>query len=210
MGSETEACPAHKNNVRGPHDSAGFTLFELLIVLAIAAILLGLGAPSFSDFRRNARLTSAANDLLAAAQLARTEAIKRQVPVSICPAAGVGADAVCGTTRYERGWITFVDQNGDCMREEGDDLLRVDNALDRTMNGPSNGSCISFGANGFARPAGAPSSSQILFCDRVWKDRVQPGTDLSAARGMLITKTGRVEIVRQLNRLNTWDIVCDE
>src|SRR5688572_3370131 len=120
MGSETEACPVHKNKVRGPHYTAGFTLFELLIVLAIAAILLGLGAPSFSDFRRNARLTSAANDLLAAAQLARTEAIKRQVPVSICPAAGVGADTVCGTTRYERGWITFVDENGDCARQEGD------------------------------------------------------------------------------------------
>src|SRR5262245_47582960 len=95
MGSRTAVGRADNNNIPGPRLqgayspartlSAGFTLFELLLVLVIVAIILGLGSPSFTDFRRNSRLTSAANDLLIANQLARTEAIKRQTTVSICP-----------------------------------------------------------------------------------------------------------------------------
>ena len=48
------------------------------------ALILGLAAPSFNEFRRNNRLTSTANDFLGAVQFARTEAIKRQQPVSVC------------------------------------------------------------------------------------------------------------------------------
>jgi type IV fimbrial biogenesis protein FimT len=208
MGSATEVSGVDYVHCRTRRRAAGFTLIELLVVLVIAAILVGIGAPSFGDFRRNARLTGAANDLLAAANLARTEAIKRQVPVSICPTAP-GADAVCSGVKY-KSWMTFIDEDGNCLRGEGEEVIRVDGPLDKTVNGPSNGSCVSFGANGFARPAGAPSSTQILFCDAEWKDRLQPGTNLSAARGMHITKTGRVEIVRDRARLGDWQITCDE
>jgi type IV fimbrial biogenesis protein FimT len=208
MGSATGVSGADYVYCRMRRRSLGFTLFELLVVIAIAAILLSLGAPSFSDFRRNARLTGAANDLLAAANLARTEAIKRQVPVSICPTAP-GADAVCSGVKYT-SWITFIDEDGNCLRTEGEELIRADGPVDNTINSPSDGSCVSFGANGFARAAGAPRSSQILFCDKDWGDKTQPGTNLSAARGMNITKTGRVEIVRDPARLGRWTITCFE
>ena len=64
--------------------SAGFTLLEIMLVIALLAILLGLGAPSFTEFMRNSRITGKANDLLAGLNLARTEAIKRHVPVTVC------------------------------------------------------------------------------------------------------------------------------
>ena len=218
MGSGTEVGQAGNNNrgrwSQGPAASsrrlgAGFTLFELLIVLLIAGIILGLGSPSFSDFRRNARLTSAANDLLVAGQFARTEAIKRQTPVSICASASpANPEPACGGASFS-GYITFVDINGDCARSAGEKVLRADGPLDRTVIANSNGSCLSFGANGFSRVAATPAdASHILFCDPQWGTDVQSGGNLSAARGVLVSQTGRMEIVRDKTRIDEWDIAC--
>jgi type IV fimbrial biogenesis protein FimT len=223
MGSGTEVGQADSNHTifglgrRLPPPSssagqqaAGFTLIELLVVLLIAAIILGLGSPSFSDFRRNSRLTSAANDLLVAGQLARTEAIKRQTSVSIC-ASGSPKDSepACGGASFS-GYITFVDLDGDCARSAGEKVLRVDGPLDRTVIANSNGSCLSFGANGFSRlVASSPEASHIVFCDPEWGTSVQGGNgNLSAARGVLVSKTGRMEIVRDKARIDEWDIAC--
>ena len=63
----------------------GFTLMELMVVLALASIMVALAVPSMQQFARNNRLTTAANDMLHAVSLARTEAIKRQSSsVTVC------------------------------------------------------------------------------------------------------------------------------
>ena len=67
--------------------SHGFTLIGAAGHARHRGIHPGLAAPSFNEFRRNSRLTGVANDFLGAVQTARTEAIKRQLPVSICPSA---------------------------------------------------------------------------------------------------------------------------
>ena len=64
--------------------SAGFTLLEIMIVVALVAVLIGISAPSIGEFIRNSRITGKANDLLAGLNVARTEAIKRHVPVTVC------------------------------------------------------------------------------------------------------------------------------
>ena len=219
MGSRTFVGRADSKNTLGQRSyeafsslrahCAGFTLFELLIVLVIAAIILGLGSPSFSDFRRNSRLTSAANALLVSGQLARTEAIKRQSIVSICPSAAPGdPEPACGGASFS-GWITFVDPDGNCVRSSGEDVLHADGPLDRQVIANANGSCISFASNGFARSVGGPSdASRILFCDSEWSTDVQPSTGLSAARGIAISQTGRSEIVRDKERIDQWGISC--
>ena len=66
---------------------AGFTLIELMFTIVVLAVLLGIGVPNFRDFVRNSRLTSAANDLLTDVNLARSEAVKRRVPVTLCKSA---------------------------------------------------------------------------------------------------------------------------
>ena len=63
---------------------SGFTVQELMIALAIAGILLGLAVPSFQTALYNNRLTSQANQLIAALNSARSEALKRGVRVTIC------------------------------------------------------------------------------------------------------------------------------
>lgn len=97
----------------------GFTLFELIIVVAIVAILGAMAGPSFTTARQNAAQSSASNDVLAAFLMARSEAIKRGGRGF---SSGSGAVTVCGSnngtsctdsqTLWENGILAFVDFDG--------------------------------------------------------------------------------------------------
>jgi type IV fimbrial biogenesis protein FimT len=80
----------------------GFTLVELMVTIAVAAILLALAVPSFYEMSLNSKLKSAANDLAASALLARSEAIKRNATVQLCVSTNGTA---CTTGSWEAGWI---------------------------------------------------------------------------------------------------------
>jgi type IV fimbrial biogenesis protein FimT len=85
---------------------SGFTLVELLVVMTVAAVLLGLGIPSFREFVATQRVKEAAFDFSAAMLLARSEAIKRNTAVTLTQdAAGWGSGwtiAAGGTTLVTR------------------------------------------------------------------------------------------------------------
>ena len=78
----------------------GFTLIEVMVVVAIVAILLSIAAPNLVAFQRNSELRSTASGFLAAVQLARAEAMKRGVDTYMIPAAGGS---------WANGWIVFAD-----------------------------------------------------------------------------------------------------
>ncbi|WP_158592356.1 GspH/FimT family pseudopilin [Noviherbaspirillum sedimenti] len=63
--------------------SLGFSLVELMVTLAIAAILLAVGVPSFRDFVLNQRVKTASSQIFYALTLARSEAIKRNAEVRV-------------------------------------------------------------------------------------------------------------------------------
>jgi len=88
---------------------SGFTLLEMLIAIALLAVLLSFGIPNFRDFVRNARMAAAANDLLADMNFARSEAIKRRVPVTLCKLNADGDDCDDDDDTPFRRWIVFVD-----------------------------------------------------------------------------------------------------
>ena len=69
--------------MKAPRQS-GFTLWELLVTMLVAGMLLAVGVPSFRDAQRNSAITAAANDLITGLLAARAEAVKRQVPVTLC------------------------------------------------------------------------------------------------------------------------------
>lgn len=95
--------------------SKGFTLLELIVTLTLAAIVLGVGVPSFHNLIQNQRLTAAINQLVGALALARSEAIKRGARVTLCKS---GDGRCCATGGgYHQGWIVFVDANGDGVRQ---------------------------------------------------------------------------------------------
>lgn len=84
----------------GATEQRGFTLIEVLVVVAIIAILLSVAAPNLVAFQRNSELRSTASGFLAAVQAARAEAMKRGVDTYMIPAAGGS---------WANGWIVFAD-----------------------------------------------------------------------------------------------------
>ena len=113
----------------------GFTLLELIITLAVAAILVTIGIPSFVETLRNNRLVTQTNELVATLNLARTEAIKRGVPVTICKASYTTATAptACSTSAsWNSGWIVYADRgsvNGTISSTDGDEIILVKEAM---------------------------------------------------------------------------------
>lgn len=130
--------------------SLGFTLVELMVTVAIVAILLSLAAPSFSSLLADQRLSGAANALLSDIGYARSEALKRGVNVTACPSTNpTNANPSCSGNDWSRGWIVFVDQDGDGTRlTTGTDevLLRASDALSGVTSGlgTSGGSGVNF------------------------------------------------------------------
>jgi len=80
----------------------GFTLIELMVTIAVMAILLMVAVPSFKEATLGSKLGSYANSLVAGAHLARSEAIKRSAPVTLCVSSN---GTSCGTGGWEQGWI---------------------------------------------------------------------------------------------------------
>jgi type IV fimbrial biogenesis protein FimT len=196
----------------------GFSIVELMVVVILAAIILGLGAPSFADFQRNNRLSGAANDLLGVIQTARGEAIKRQSPVSICPAMNPASDAALCDGASFLAYISFNDLNGDCIRQVNEVLLRV-SANSQTAPGTplkavSDGKCISFAATGFLQPL-PDTAKETLFCDN--RGMKVDGSSSAAgaptllyARGVGISTTGRARVTRDKDEIVLWapKVIC--
>ncbi len=81
----------------------GMTIIELMVVLVITAILFAIAVPFFRDASLGARLSAAANNLVASVQLARSEAIKRNASVTLC--ASTDGATCAGSGGWEQGWI---------------------------------------------------------------------------------------------------------
>lgn len=107
---------------KGAH--RGFTLIELMVALAVLAIMMTVAVPNFRDFVLRNRVASSVNELVAHVMLARTEAVKRGRRVTLCPS---NDQTTCLSTfaNWGGGWITFVDLDGDRTLESGDTVLRV-------------------------------------------------------------------------------------
>ncbi|MDL2354855.1 MAG: GspH/FimT family protein [Pseudomonadota bacterium] len=94
----------------------GFSLPELVVVLAIAALLAAVALPDLRQMIRTQQLKAAVNDLFGAIDLTRSQAIARGRRVQLAPADGVSLD-------WRRGWVVFVDEDGDRRPGGGEEVI---------------------------------------------------------------------------------------
>ncbi len=150
----------------------GLTLIELLVTMAILAILMGLAAPSFLRTVRSNAMATGVNTFLADMRYARSEAVRRGGRVVLCrtdlpEAATPSCAADAGTTGkgWATGWIIFHDLDGNGDYSTGDATLRVQAGLgsvDRVLEGTATASTkFRFTATGRLSDTG--SAAKLVF-----------------------------------------------
>jgi type IV fimbrial biogenesis protein FimT len=114
-------------NIQPNHKKvAGFTLVELMITLLIAAIVLGLAAPGVSRLLERNRLQTSADSLFTGLMLARSEALKRNQPVTVCKSTN-GTECTAGAA-WNQGWLVYADADGDAAVDPNE-ILRVESTM---------------------------------------------------------------------------------
>jgi type IV fimbrial biogenesis protein FimT len=90
--------------------NSGFTLIELMITIVVAAILMTIAVPAFQNFLRNDRQWTTANSLVMTLNAARSEAIKQDTAVSVCPTAN--GTSCSASSAWSQGWIVLSSATG--------------------------------------------------------------------------------------------------
>jgi type IV fimbrial biogenesis protein FimT len=141
--------------------ATGLTLLELLLVLAMTAVVTSLAAPTFRSLWVQHSVLQAAKALLGDLRYARSEALKRAQPVLVCQSSD-GASCTRDREAWAAGWLVFVDTNGNAQVDDASNdnpeevLLRVQMApaaLASIVSNVSTGHRITYYGSGSAKSA---------------------------------------------------------
>ncbi|MFZ4792098.1 MAG: GspH/FimT family pseudopilin [Candidatus Competibacteraceae bacterium] len=174
----------------------GFTLLELIITMAIAAILMTVAIPSFNETIRSNRILTQTNELVTALNLTRSEAIKRGVPVTICkasyPSTATTPPTACSTSAsWNDGWIIYADpgtNDGTVKTSEGDQILRVKEAMATGFNlgtGSNFQNWIAYLPTGSSKGNGGLANGTFTLCFN---------SNTSTGRTIVVNPAGRIRV----------------
>jgi len=171
--------------------SPGFTLVELMITLAIAGILLAVGIPSFNSMISSSRLTTYANEFVTALNLARSEAVKRGMSVTVRKVDNNSFTNKGAGANWEDGWDVFTDTDSDGKFEAGDVLIRTFAPLQSFYTLRGNGIILSdyalFMSSGQTNTLGG----SFVICDDSDGNGVP---EANTSRLIIVNSTGRVRM----------------
>lgn len=176
----------------------GFTLVELMITLAVMAILLALATPSFEGLIASSRLASATNELNATLRQARSEAMRRGQRVTVCASANGNQ---CTNNDWTSGWIMFVDRTrGAAAVDAGETILQVFPALTGGVvaQGQANvARFVSFSSDGQSRTMGADNQAGTI---QICSTSNGIAND-NRARNLIVAMSGQV-VMQPINGIN--------
>lgn len=179
----------------------GFTLIELMVTIALVAILMAVAAPNLSTFLRNAELSSFTNSLLASINAARGEAMKRGRYAMVVPTDG---------THWSSGWIVFVDVDRTGTYTSANDIVVASREappayLSISGNGSAGGAnpYIMYDASGYSRLTQTGAFGASTF--DIKRNDVTGSELLAQTRRLKIASTGRARICTPKT---TTDLLC--
>ena len=177
----------------------GFTLYELLVTLLIVGVVLTLGIPNLSEFTRNSRITSTANDIHASFLMARSEAARAKSNVTICASSNsMDSDSTCQGT-WDQGFIVFIDDNADRDRAGATETVlraHAEAAEGVTLVIANDATYFMFAATGLGRQDTGfnVAVSQVIICDK--RGVAESSKDFSFGRLFVATPLGRATVIR--------------
>lgn len=176
-----------KQHIASTRRARGFTLIELMVGISVLGVLLAVGVPAFTDIIRTNRVASQTNDLVAALSIARVEASRRGIPMSVC-AANAGQTACEGDNEnnWQNGWMVFSDRAGAAGTiDAGDQILEVSKPVGASLQ-------LTSGGFGFVRfAADGRAQNNVMFSVR---PETCTGTNM---RRITLELTGRINSSRR-------------
>lgn len=167
--------------------ASGFTLIEMMVVVAITAILLLIGIPSMKSLIERNAVANQVNTLIGAITFARAEAIKRGAPVVLCrseDAETADPPSCAATGDWKSGWIVFLDRDANnALNTAADDvLLRVQGPFDDSGGIVNAEKALSFRSTGLLMSG----NSTFTFNSR--------SNDANLQRKVVVSKAGRTRL----------------
>lgn len=136
----------------------GFTLIEMLVVVAIAAVLASLAAPSVRDFLVRNSMNGIASEFQSGVLRARNEAVNRNICTTMCMSkTTANASPVCaagGDSDWQQGWIVFLNTNCDSSLDQPVNVsdifvIRQSSGADYILMSQGNTKKINFNSRGY-------------------------------------------------------------
>ena len=142
----------------------GSNLLELMATVSVLTITLTMGVPAFNVLRSSIQRSQASAELLSSFALARSEAARRGVPVTVCPSTNATTCDSSGSPNWNKGWIAFSDVNMNKVVDSDTDVILHTVQFDHTAFAIApeciSGSCT-IAAGVTFRDSGYPNESDI-------------------------------------------------
>lgn len=183
----------------GKMHQEGVTLIELLVALSVIAIIIAVGVPALRNFFTLNQMSAAVNDVVSSIHLARSEAVKRELPTRVCPSENWDADipTCTGLGDMADGWIVVVDPNGIPVvvqkHEPLPDSVQLSHDFIDVMD---------FSSRGVPSNGNGVDEFNLLLCDD--RGDVDTGGGVAAGRWINVRGTGRPRIYEEQADVQAW------